>query len=87
MNKDYLRKLTMNVKQQTIIPEWEDGMDWKSNFDERELKEIEYAVIYKQQFNHGTLGHNIRIIVAKMVSILDNAESIINCEDEKESFA
>ena len=57
-------------------------MDWKSNFDERELKEIAFCMLYQKQFGHGTLGHNIRIIVAKMASILDNAESLINQEPE-----
>lgn len=61
-------------------------MDWKSNFDERELKEIEFCVLYKQQFNHGTQAHNLRVIVAKMVSILDNAESVIDETNEKISF-
>lgn len=62
-------------------------MDWKSNFDERELKEIEFCLLYKQQFSHGTNGHNIRIIVAKMVSILANAEPVINQEPEKPLIA
>jgi hypothetical protein len=52
-------------------------MNWRKNFDERELKEIEFCTVYSKQFGHGTLGHNIRNIVTKMVSILDNAESII----------
>jgi len=58
-------------------------MDWKSNFDERELSEIEFCCFYSKQYNHGTLGHNIRNIVAKMASILVNAESVINKEDEQ----
>jgi len=58
-------------------------MDWKSNFDERQLKEIEFCCVYSKQYNHGTDGHNIRNIVAMMSSILINAESVINREDEK----
>lgn len=58
-------------------------MNWRSNFDERELKEIDFCRLYHEQFCHGTDGHNIRIIVAKMESILDNAQSIINKEPEK----
>ncbi|GAF68166.1 unnamed protein product [marine sediment metagenome] len=58
-------------------------MDWKSNFDERELKEVEFCVLYKQQFSHGTNAHNLRVIVAKMASILSNAESVINQEPEQ----
>ena len=52
-------------------------MVWKENFDERELKEIEFCHLYWKQFSHGTNAHNLRIIVAKMASILDNAESVI----------
>lgn len=58
-------------------------MDWKSNFDERELKEIEFCVLYKQQFNHGTQAHNLRVIVAKMVSVLGKMESVIYETDER----
>jgi hypothetical protein len=62
-------------------------MDWKSNFDERELKEIEFCLLYKKQFGHGTAAHNLRIIVAKMASILNNAESVINKEPERTGLA
>jgi hypothetical protein len=58
-------------------------MDWLSNFDERELKEIKFCLLYKHQFGHGTMGHNLRIIVAKMAHILENAESIINEKPER----
>jgi hypothetical protein len=58
-------------------------MDWLSNFDERELKEIKFCLLYKRQFSHGTMGHNVRIIVAKMASILENAESVINQTPER----
>lgn len=58
-------------------------MDWLSNFDERERKEIKFCLLYKRRFDHGTPGHNLRVIVAKMASILENAESIINQRDER----
>jgi hypothetical protein len=58
-------------------------MDWRSNFDERELKEITLCRHYYQQLGHGTTGHNRMVIIAKMVSILNNAESIINETDEE----
>ena len=44
---------------------------WKTHFTERELKEIEFCRLYANSFNHGTDGHNIRNIVAKMVTLLD----------------
>lgn len=51
---------------------------WHSYFTERELKEIEFCNLYKSNFTHGTEGHNIRIIVAKMAELLD--KSIPNVE-------
>jgi hypothetical protein len=33
---------------------------------ERELKEIKFALIYDEQFKHGTDGNNPLIIVAKL---------------------
>lgn len=53
-----------------------NGKGWKSNFDIRELKEIQFCRVYKKQFAHGSMGHNIRIIVAKMADILDELEEI-----------
>ncbi len=46
-------------------------MEWKTHFTERELKEIEYCQLYQRDFHHGTDGHNIRLIVAKLVNILE----------------
>jgi hypothetical protein len=43
---------------------------WETHFDERQRKEIAFCVAYKQSFNHGTDGHNIRLIVAKMAELL-----------------
>lgn len=50
------------------------NVNWKSNFTERDLMEIEYCRIYAQNFRHGTDGHNIRLIVAKMAVLLDDEE-------------
>ena len=44
---------------------------WQTHFTERELKEIEFCRLYQLHFAHGTDGHNIRLIVAKMVALLD----------------
>lgn len=44
---------------------------WKVHFTERELKEIEYCKIYQRDFAHGTDGHNIRMIVAKLTQLLE----------------
>ncbi len=55
---------------------------WQTHFTERELKEIDFCKVYQRDFLHGTDGHNIRLIVAKLVNILEegvvpNGESLL----------
>lgn len=33
---------------------------------ERELKEIQFCMYYSENYMHGTMGHNSKVIVAKM---------------------
>lgn len=47
-------------------------MQWRSDFTERELKEIAFCILYQREFGHGTDGHNAKIIIAKLAAILDN---------------
>lgn len=49
----------------------EKHIDWQSFFDERQLKEIEFDKIYADDFHHGTDGHNARLIIAQMATLLD----------------
>ena len=49
-------------------------VDWRAEFDERDQKEIAYCLEYQAHYGHGTLGHNIRMIVAKMATILDHRD-------------
>lgn len=44
---------------------------WETHFDERQRKEIAFCLIYADDFAHGTDGHNIKLIVAKMAKLLD----------------
>lgn len=46
-------------------------MKWLEQFDERQRKEIEFALLYANQFAHGTDGHNAKIIIARMAAMLD----------------
>ena len=55
---------------------------WKTHFTERELKEIEYCKVYQRDFYHGTDGHNIRLIVAKLANILEEGV-VSNSESSK----
>lgn len=44
-------------------------------FTEREAFEIWYCVLYRQEFNHGTDGHNLRNLVAKLWIMLQQCEA------------
>jgi len=44
------------------------------HFNERQIKEIEFCLFYVSEFNHGTDGHNIRVIVAELVKLLNEKE-------------
>ena len=44
---------------------------WLNQFDERQRKEIEFSILYLNQFEHGTDGHNAKVIIAKMAALLD----------------
>lgn len=45
--------------------------DWLSNFDERQRKEIALCRLYAKDFAHGTVGHNEKMIIAKLAELLD----------------
>ena len=48
---------------------------WITAFTERERNEIRFAQVYAEGFDHGTDGHNAKIIIAKMAALL-NANAI-----------
>lgn len=48
-----------------------DINNWRNRFDERQLKEIDFSILYAEQFHHGTDGHNAKLIIARMASLLD----------------
>lgn len=35
-------------------------------FNDRELKEIQHALYYAENLSHGTVGHNMLLIIAKL---------------------
>jgi len=61
--------------------------DWRDNFDERQQKEIEFSVLYLNQFEHGTDGHNAKIIIAKMASLLDKVQVALLTDNFDEELA
>lgn len=44
--------------------------DWYDHFDERQTKEIDFAILYEREFKHGTDGHNSKLIIARMAELL-----------------
>ena len=52
----------------------DEPINWLSHFDARQLKEIEFCRVYAENFNHGTDGHNAKLIIAQMAKLLDEAE-------------
>lgn len=47
--------------------------DWRKLFDERQQKQIKWATAYAvPEFSHGDMGHNDKLIIAKMAALLDS---------------
>lgn len=46
------------------------GSQWGTLFDDRQMKEIKLSCLYARDFNHGTDGHNAKLIIAKFVEVL-----------------
>lgn len=55
-----------------------DSFAWLEGFDERQVKEIAFDMLYSQKFGHGTEGHNARLIIAKMAELLCEEQATIN---------
>lgn len=49
---------------------------WRELFDDRQKKEIKFSLVYGDEYNHGTDGHNSKKIIAKFANLLDAL-----CED------
>jgi len=45
--------------------------EWKGVLEQRQLKEVEFAGMYRNQFAHGTTGHNQLIVIADLTHLLD----------------
>jgi hypothetical protein len=59
-------------------------MSWLILFDERQQKEIEFCQVYKQDFGHGTDGHNVKMIIARMAEMLFDIEKVILTDYESD---
>jgi hypothetical protein len=47
---------------------------WTKVFTKRQIKEINFSMVYADDFSHGTDGHNAKIIIAKMAIMLNDIE-------------
>lgn len=57
-------------------------MDWRSNFNEEELERIDNILNFKEQIGYEP-GSDCEII-ARMISILDSAQEIINSRSKSD---
>lgn len=62
-------------------------MNWIDKFDERQQKEIESCQLYAKDFSHGTDGHNAKLIIAKMASLLDEVSRALLDDNFDEELA
>ncbi len=54
-----------------------DGPSWlRDFFDERQIQEVEFCLVYVRQFRHGTDGHNGRIVLAKLARLIHLIDEI-----------
>ena len=60
---------------------------WEENFDERQIKEINFSLFYAHQFNHGTDGHNSKLIVARFAGMMSRVEQLLEEADPEKNPA
>ena len=61
--------------------------NWLNQFDERQQKEIEFSILYLNQFEHGTDGHNAKVIIAKMAALLNKVQVVLLTDNWDEELA
>lgn len=44
---------------------------WRIVLNDREKKQVEFAVMYAKHFSHGATGHNDLLLIAKLATLLD----------------
>lgn len=75
----------MSNQSEPELGDWEelhgtvyDGrIHWRDLFDERQKKEIAFSILYAHDFAHGTDGHNAKMIIAKLVHLLNAVQDNI----------
>lgn len=59
-------------------------MEWINHFSERERAEINFALMYVQQFDHGTDGHSRLHVIAKLARRLSEMEKQLQAGEEND---
>jgi hypothetical protein len=59
-------------------------MNWHKHFDKRQLSEIEFSRVYATDFQHGTDGHNAKLIIAQQAALLSAVEEALLRSSEPE---
>lgn len=54
----------------SVIATWRAMYPWTVDFTDRELAEIALSLHYRDDFNHGTNGHNAYLVIAKLFDAL-----------------
>lgn len=50
--------------------------NWLDEFTEREQKEIDFALLYAENYAHGTPGHTHLMIIAQLARLLDEQRNL-----------
>jgi len=50
-----------------------DLKNWRDLLDERQQKDLDFATLYVEQYNHGIVGHNQYALIARLALLLDAA--------------
>jgi len=56
---------------------------WRQMLDERQRKAIAFAETYVRDFNHGTVGHNDLVLIARLAELLDIAAASRRCQSHQ----
>jgi hypothetical protein len=58
----------------------------KLQLTERELSEIKHALFYRHECGHGTVGHNMLILIAEMAAFMGFYVGINEGTPEKDAY-
>jgi hypothetical protein len=60
---------------------------WRKVLDDRQRKAIAFAETYVHEFNHGTVGHNDLVLIARLAELLDVAVGLEEIPKQPEPAA